>query len=142
MPAKEYEPTPKDRSSVETMAAFGIPHVEIAKAIMVAPHTLRKYFREELDSAATKANAAVAKSLFLNATERNNVTAQIFWLKARAGWKDRDPTEGLVLNAGPVDLSVYSDDDLRTLKRILKPTIIDVEPSEHPAGRGGAIAKR
>lgn len=35
------------------------------------------------------ADNAVQQSLFLNAVESNNVAAQIFWLKNRAGWADR-----------------------------------------------------
>ena len=137
---KPYEPTDEDRNAVYTMASFGIPHDEIAKVLGISGTTIRRHFPAELLSASTRANAAVAKSLFVNATEKNNVTAQIFWLKARAGWRDKDP-EG-VPNAGAPDLTVYTDDELRTLRRIIKPDrIIDVSPE--PSGdRGGAIATR
>ena len=53
----------------------------------IDPKTLRKYYREELDLGETKANAQVAGFLF-NAAKNGNVTAQIFWLKTRARWRE------------------------------------------------------
>ncbi len=42
----------------------------------------------------------MAQSLFRMATEGNNVAAAIFWMKARAGWRDRHTVEhGLAPNA-------------------------------------------
>jgi hypothetical protein len=53
--------------------------------------TLYKYYREELDTAMVLANATMAQALFDNGVKSNNVTAQIFWLKARAGWAEAQP---------------------------------------------------
>ena len=52
--------------------------------------TLRKHYRHELDHGHTKANAKVAENLYRKATGegREAVTAAIFWLKARARWKE------------------------------------------------------
>ena len=52
--------------------------------------------RDEKVSAAYKRGKTeqinkVAQSLFSNATENNNVTAQIFYLKTQAGWKEDQP---------------------------------------------------
>jgi hypothetical protein len=33
----------------------------------------------------------MAQALFDNGVKSNNVTAQIFWLKARAGWAETQP---------------------------------------------------
>ena len=62
------------------------PH-DIAAVLGVDPKTLRKHYREELDFGETKANAQVAGFLF-NSARNGNVTAQIFWLKTRAQWKE------------------------------------------------------
>lgn len=72
------------------MCGFGIPADNIARSIGVGPDTLRKYYREELDSGTTKANTAVAQSLYKKALGDGTsaVTAAIFWLKTRAGWKE------------------------------------------------------
>jgi hypothetical protein len=78
------------------MTAFGVQQSEIASLIACDAKTLRKYYRHELDIGATEANVHVAKSLFNLAVKGRNVTAQIFWLKARAGWREppRDANVG------------------------------------------------
>lgn len=86
---RRYEPTPDQRRTVKTMAGFGIPHTDIAPFIGIDTKTLRKHFREELDRGMTEANAKVAQSLFLMATQGKNVAAAIFWMKARAGWREK-----------------------------------------------------
>jgi DNA invertase Pin-like site-specific DNA recombinase len=85
-----HEPTPQLRSQVESMCGFGIPADEIARSIGISADTLRKYYREELDNGTTKANTAVAQSLYKKALGDGTsaVTAAIFWLKTRAGWKE------------------------------------------------------
>lgn len=88
-----YTPTEKDRATVKTMSAFGIPDYEIARVLSVDPKTLRKHFWTELEVGHVEANAKVAASLFKKATGDGNqaVQAAIFWLRARAGWRDKTP---------------------------------------------------
>ena len=90
MARPEYEPSEKDRAAVQTMAAYGISQAEIAAVVDCDVKTLRKHFRQELDTAATQANARVAAALFKKATSDgpSSVAAAIFWLKARAGWQE------------------------------------------------------
>ena len=90
MARPEYQPTEKDRAAVQTMAAYGIPQPDIAAVVGCDEKTLRKHFRQELDTAATQANARVAAALFKKATSDgpSSVAAAIFWLKARAGWQE------------------------------------------------------
>lgn len=90
-----YEPTDRDRATVKSMSAYGIPDYDIAKVLSVDPKTLRKYFWAELETGHIQANAKVAESLFKKATGEGNqsVQAAIFWLRARAGWRDRQPEE-------------------------------------------------
>lgn len=90
MARPEYKPTDKDRATVQTMAAYGIPQADIAAVVDCDLKTLRKHFRAELDTAAAQANARVAAALFKKATGDgpSSVTAAIFWLKARAGWQE------------------------------------------------------
>jgi hypothetical protein len=87
MGRRTHRPDPSQRRQVEAMAAYGIPETDISRAIGVDPKTLRKCYREELDLGETKANAQVAGFLF-NAAKNGNVTAQIFWLKTRARWRE------------------------------------------------------
>ena len=54
---------------------------------------MRKHFWSDLQTGVLEANAKVAQSLFQRATTEKGsagVTAAIFWLKVRAGW--REPT--------------------------------------------------
>lgn len=85
-----FEPTPANRQMVETMAGCGIPENDIALVVGVAPKTLRRHFRLELDTGHVKANARVAGNLYRIATGsgREAVTAAIFWLKTRCGWSE------------------------------------------------------
>ena len=75
------------------MAAFGVPQDAIAAHFQLAPKTLRKHFRRELDRAMVEANVKVAQSLFNMATSGNNVAAAIFWMKSRAGWREKNSLE-------------------------------------------------
>src|SRR5437588_5773594 len=60
MGRRAHQPDPCQRRQVEAMAAYGIPESNIARVVSIDPKTLRKYYREELDLGATKANAQVA----------------------------------------------------------------------------------
>jgi hypothetical protein len=110
---------------VETLASYGITHIDIGAVIGVDPKTLRKHYGPELETAETKANAMVAQSLFSKATSKGitgpSVTAAIFWLKVRAGWKETSVHEHGGRNGGPIefcDLSALSDDELDQLEKI------------------------
>jgi hypothetical protein len=88
-----YEPTDKDRAQIRTMSGMGIPDYDIAKVMNLSTPTIRKYFWTELESGHIEANAKVAQSLFKQATDpsgQKSVTAAIFWLKCRAGWREED----------------------------------------------------
>lgn len=88
---------------VAAMTAYGIPQIEIAAIVEVSLPTLRKYFFREIETATAKANAKVAETLFNIATKgegKERVTACIFWLKTRAGWRD---TEGGIGKKGAAE---------------------------------------
>jgi hypothetical protein len=114
MGRRAHRPDPSQRRQVEAMAAYGIPEDNISRVIGVDPKTLRKHYRDELDLGETKANAQVAGFLF-NAAKNGNVTAQIFWLKTRAKWRE-SPVE--LKHSGAIaknDLSDLPDQDLLDL---------------------------
>jgi hypothetical protein len=75
----------------------GTPHHDIALLVGVSIKTLLRYYRKELDIGKARANANVAKGLYSSAI-KGNLGAQIFWLKAQAGWrevpKDDDGSDG------------------------------------------------
>jgi hypothetical protein len=132
MGRRAHRPDPSQRRQVEALAAYGIPEADISGVVGIDPKTLRKHYREELDLGETKANAQVAGFLF-NAAKNGNVTAQIFWLKTRAKWRET-PME--LKHSGSIarkDLSEISDEELLsmiyTLGAGLAPIkTIDAEP--------------
>lgn len=80
MPAgrKPYQPNEKDRRIVDVMAMGGILQSDIASVIGISPKTLRKYYRIELDTAATRADAQVVGTLLKMATSGESPAATIF----------------------------------------------------------------
>ncbi len=83
-----FQPSDEQRKTVTAMAGYGIPQEGISKVIGIDLKTLRKHFREELDKGEVVATSKVAESLYKMATE-GNVSAAIFWMKARAGWSEK-----------------------------------------------------
>lgn len=102
-PKKETKPshraTQERRDTVGAMSAYGIPQAEIAKCLDIDVKTLRKHYREELDTAAAKANAAIAGKLYKKAMG-GDVRSMIFWLKTRGRWSAKIEVEnsGIVGN--------------------------------------------
>ena len=80
------------REKVSHLAGLGVPQDDIASIIGCAPKTLRKHFRAELDRGAAEANAIISGCLFA-AAKGGNTTAQIFWMKTRGGWRERQPAD-------------------------------------------------
>jgi hypothetical protein len=116
-----FEPTEEQRRTVEMMSAMGIPQEDICQVILgrngkpIDAKTLRKHFSEELATAAMKANVKVANALFRMATDPKGgmkaVTAQIFWLKTRARWKETSAYELSGADSGPLQIVITQDDD-------------------------------
>lgn len=127
---KPFEPTEADRKLVSSLAGFGAPHEYIASCIVnpqtgkaMTPKTLRVHFRNELDNAADKTNALVAQNLFRHATGNGKgaVTAGIFWMKVRAGWKE--PATGIELtgkDGGPVEQRTTVVDEKQVAAAVAK----------------------
>jgi hypothetical protein len=90
MARPSHQPDEAQRRQVEALAGYGVPEAEIAALVGVDAKTLRKHYRHELDHGHSKANAKVAENLYHMALGegREAVTAAIFWLKARARWKE------------------------------------------------------
>jgi hypothetical protein len=87
-----FQPTDEQRRIVKSLAAFGIKQDDIAKELDLSSRTLRKHFRIELDRGGVEANSQVAQALFKKALA-GDTTAAIFWLKCRAGWRERASLE-------------------------------------------------
>lgn len=86
---KAHEPTPELRIKVEAYAAIGVPQIQIAILIGVSEPTLKKYYQDDLDHGAAQGVAKVANTLFTRATTGKDLGAAIFYLKAKAGWSEK-----------------------------------------------------
>src|SRR5215204_2395757 len=135
MSRRAHLPDPAVRRQVEAMADYGIPEIDMAHVVGIDPKTLRKHYRDELDLGETKANAQVAGFLF-NSARSGNVSAQIFWLKTRARWRET-PVE--LKHSGTIgrrDLSQLSDEDLLNIigsvgaeLQATEPVLVEASPS-------------
>lgn len=95
-----------DLAKVEAFAARGLSQEQIADALGISERTLRNRkqesseFAEAIKRGQSKGIAQVANALF-EKVKGGDTTAMIFFLKARAGWKEAQRLE-------------ISDDDKQT----------------------------
>jgi hypothetical protein len=106
---KSLEP-PKDATElIEKAAAQGCTVAQIAAALAVSPQTFRRWKDEHteikaaFDAGRAAEHDALVGSLFVAATEKGNITAGIFLLKARHGYVEGVP---LVQNSVSVNFTL------------------------------------
>lgn len=97
-----HEPSKESRQLVQLHATIGTPQAVIADILGIDGKTLTKYYREELDQATARANAAVGGALF-NKAKSGDTAAMIFWMKTRAGWREKQDVN-LTSNDGPLTI--------------------------------------
>jgi len=83
-----HAPSKESRQLVQLHATIGTQQSVIASILGIDPKTLRMHYREELDHAMAQANATIGGALF-NKAKGGDTTAMIFWMKTRAGWRER-----------------------------------------------------
>jgi hypothetical protein len=91
-----YEPTPADRATVKNLVVCGYPHEQIAACIGqrgISEPTLRKHFRRELDTSKSEVDAFATMTI-IELMKRGNLGAACFYLKCRAGWREKPPDDG------------------------------------------------
>lgn len=87
-----------DLKEVTRLASLGLTQEQIAASLGISPRTLENRKADSADFAAAikegqaQGIAEIANALWVNA-KGGNVTAQIFFLKARAKWKDKHEGE-------------------------------------------------
>lgn len=113
-----FEPTQEQRRLARAMAGLGLPQDQIALLLEVDPTTLRKHFRDDLDRGMAEANVKIAQSLFNMATTGGSVAAAIFWMKARAGWREKHE-----ITVATDPLSQLSDAELEQMIGVLNEQI-------------------
>lgn len=102
MSKPRHQPTDKTRAEIVALRSYGVPIKEVAAYIGIDDKTLYKYYHEELENSAIKANANVGKFLYQAASGQalqtgasygDCVRAAIFWAKTRMGWKETNVQE-------------------------------------------------
>lgn len=95
MPRAKHDPTPQQRQMVGVAKAAGLTHQQIADLISIDEKTLVKHYGAELKQAHSKAVVNIANNLYKRACgdSKEAVTAAIFWLKTRGGWKETQAIE-------------------------------------------------
>lgn len=100
----EHIPTEDTRRRVKLYVMAGNTHLEICKFLGIgSTSTLHKYYKDELTTALSDANAAVAGRLYRAAVGDGNIPACIFWLKTRAGWKETIKNEHTGAEGKPIE---------------------------------------
>ena len=89
MSRRPHAPTKESRQIVQLHATIGTRQDIIADILGIDGKTLTKYYREELDQALARANASVGGALF-NKAKGGDTAAMIFWMKTRAGWREKN----------------------------------------------------
>jgi hypothetical protein len=130
-----YEATEKDRLTVKVMVAGGIEQAAIAGVLGIAPKTLRKHFRREIDTAAAESGAQVVASIITMAVGQKpapgraaiapNFNAAKWFSQARMAW-----SEHIVVDAGKP-----SDTPMRVIVELVGEAAPSrVEPSSQGTG--------
>ena len=117
---QSFEPSQEQQRMARAMAGLGLPQEQIALLLDIDAKTLRKHLRHELDRGMAEANVKIAQSLFNMATTGNNVAAAIFWMKARAGWREKHE---VIVSANP--LEQISDIELEQMVTVLRDAIAE-----------------
>lgn len=86
----KHKPTSESKAQVSALKSYGHTNKEIATFLDICNDTLTYYYSRELATAAINANAEVARRLYNKATKKDDLSAQIFWLKTRARWRTGD----------------------------------------------------
>lgn len=86
----KHKPTVETRAQVAALKSYGHTQEEISSFLDICKDTLTYYYSRELETAQINANAEVARRLFNRATKKDDLSAQIFWLKTRARWRTED----------------------------------------------------
>jgi len=113
-PDRTHYPTDAQRQLVALHTTMGTTQDVLADILGIDKKTLRKHYREELDQSTAKANAQIGGALF-NKAKGGDTTAMIFWMKTRAGWREKQDvnhvSEDGSMTPTTIILSAADDDE-------------------------------
>jgi hypothetical protein len=117
-----HVPTKESRNQVELLSGIGIPVEQIGLIIGIDKKTVFKHYRAEMDIGQAKALSKISNRLFDIATgeTRESLSACIFWLKCRAGWKPPADFEVNIDNSQKAVVVNLPADQEDALKRVIE----------------------
>ena len=94
--------------------------------------TRRKHCRDQFDVGSTKATAKVAEFLFRKATTEGPqcVTAAIFWMKTRGGWREAPQTHEIAMKKASEMTDEELEARIRELDTALGRQVLELNPVE------------
>lgn len=110
MQGLEHKTTDESRKLVRTLSSVGITYEDIASKLNISADTLSKHYKQDLLDGRVDANALIGQSLYQSARD-GNTSAQIFWLKTRAGWKETNALELSGVDGGAIQVITGIDDN-------------------------------
>lgn len=154
-----FEPNDLQRKQVRKFKAYGMSDEAVCSMIAdprISVETLKKYFRSELELAVELSNMQVVESLHLQAVGaetlydksgkvlreeiKRNVTACIWWTKARMGWRDSSRVEVTGKDGEPLlDVSKLTDAELDALEAIVRKATAAQHADDNRQREGEAV---
>lgn len=109
-----HEPTESTRLLVSNMIAYGIPQESVARCINIDPKTLRKYYRDEIDTSSEKLIAEVGNYL-IDKCRSGDTSSIVFFLKTRGKWSETNNVNNRYVDEDGKDLHKADKDVLSKL---------------------------
>jgi transposase-like protein len=104
-----HKPTEEMRKIVERCCGSNWSHNDIARLVGISDETLRKYYRDELDSGRQKCLARVEMAVYQVASDpdhRDFAAMAKFFLKSKANWTETNRVEHTGADGQPIQAQV------------------------------------
>jgi hypothetical protein len=125
----KFEITDDIMKKAEDYAAKGLTIDQIAAVLGISDATIyerqQEYpdFYDALKRGRATGIANVTNALYEKATVDKDLGAQVFYLKNRAGWRDRHEVETTVETKHVIDLTGIDNESLKQLESVLEQSI-------------------
>ena len=126
---QRFIPNDPQRRLVIALVSNGLTQKQISVVLDTSVETLRHHFAPQLGEGFTRIYAAISGNLVRKALGGDK-TCIIFWLKARAGWRETTRNEVTGGDGNPLDLRAVSTKDL----------IAAIAATERISGPAGSLA--
>jgi hypothetical protein len=95
---------------IANAAVAGLTEDQISTTFQLSLRDLHRHYQATMEEGRGQSIYKVAKSLYQMATDEKNVTAMIFYLKCRAGWKEARPDPLQLEHSGPAGGPIETKD--------------------------------